>query len=599
MWESYTALKAVIEQKDEVINQLYNQLSDLQDKVNTSHSVQHSLFSPSTSVSGKGGKQTPKELQVLADREFYAADKDGDGRISREEWRNWIQDKHNLIQEHNEVKTVLMNEIKNLRKALGPQAEQIYNEVKRHDEVRSKQEEELVNVHIENDRLKSEINLLNQKMKDLEEEKGMVESDFNEQIKSYQKQLSNAVMNNEAISESKESMFPPSTTIDSPYAYNFPQDQSRGIQAKSARRPVSDAPAANMDLLALANMNTQFNEQDNPYQSMTHPGAHRSHQESMPPWQVDTYQAQVSRLGVDAAANNPVSSQVMNIYPPTLALRSPDEEDYGGFNRVQSMESYRNDPYPPSAPQTMRHSTQAYLNNLQEQHRPEMRTRQKQQQFVDSPQYSNDERDLSNERVRPISASTISNISAGQHYTQQPPKRTISPSAFQASLGSVYDHPLRNALRAETKSSSVPGFVSAPSPYTAVRSKVSTTNYNNTIGSRMKPLKTQLKTGTVLSSKRAESPTRVQSNFPRGSNTRGEISPSRVARKSTNEEVFYEYLNKNGPNNRLQVPAPMDYNNMNRPLSPTRFMHNTNSWKEKIKNPTSAPDAVIRASNWK
>jgi uncharacterized coiled-coil protein SlyX len=86
MWESYTALKAVIEQKDEVINQLYNQMSDLQDKVASNQSVQQTLFAPTSSGSGYGGsvtssslsksaRQTTKELQVLADREFYAADK--------------------------------------------------------------------------------------------------------------------------------------------------------------------------------------------------------------------------------------------------------------------------------------------------------------------------------------------------------------------------------------------------------------------------------------------------------------------------------------------------------------------------------------------
>jgi hypothetical protein len=76
MWESYTALKGVIEQKDEVINQLYNQLSDLQDKVNSSQSVQQTLFSSSaTPISKSSFRQSNKELQIIADREFYAADK--------------------------------------------------------------------------------------------------------------------------------------------------------------------------------------------------------------------------------------------------------------------------------------------------------------------------------------------------------------------------------------------------------------------------------------------------------------------------------------------------------------------------------------------
>jgi hypothetical protein len=78
MWDSYSALKQMIEQKDEVINQLYNQLSDLQDKVTQSQSVQQTLFSggfASSSYHSLKSKQSTKELQVIADREFYAADK--------------------------------------------------------------------------------------------------------------------------------------------------------------------------------------------------------------------------------------------------------------------------------------------------------------------------------------------------------------------------------------------------------------------------------------------------------------------------------------------------------------------------------------------
>ena len=90
MWESYTALKSVIEQKDEVINQLYSQLSDLQDKVSLQSlpPTQSSFFGPTSTTSVASGishggsfhnlkalKQSPKELQAIADREFYAADK--------------------------------------------------------------------------------------------------------------------------------------------------------------------------------------------------------------------------------------------------------------------------------------------------------------------------------------------------------------------------------------------------------------------------------------------------------------------------------------------------------------------------------------------
>lgn len=168
MWESHSALKGLIEQKDEVINQLYNQLSELQDKVRFMQAstefttpgsagggstMSSSVFQASSNISTKGAKT----IQALADKEFNEADKDGDGRISREEWRRWIQDKHNLIQEHNQVKTALMNEIKTLRKALSPATDQVFQELKKNEEVRKKQEEEMIQAHIERDNFKVNI----------------------------------------------------------------------------------------------------------------------------------------------------------------------------------------------------------------------------------------------------------------------------------------------------------------------------------------------------------------------------------------------------------------------------------------------------------
>lgn len=173
-WEQCTALKGVIEHKDELITQLYNQLSELQEQLSKSesiHSASNTMFSSSTSSSAK---HTPsqRDIMLLADREFYAADKvtifsfmvdsrlftilcsqDGDGRISREEWRNWIQDKHNLIQEHNQIKNSLMNEIKTLRKALTPTTEKAHEEIKRLEDHKKQLDDQVITSHIEIDRL--------------------------------------------------------------------------------------------------------------------------------------------------------------------------------------------------------------------------------------------------------------------------------------------------------------------------------------------------------------------------------------------------------------------------------------------------------------
>ncbi len=51
---------------------------------------------------------------------------DGDGAISKEEWRTWMEDKHALIAAHNETKSSLLMELKTLRKSVAPTADQVY-----------------------------------------------------------------------------------------------------------------------------------------------------------------------------------------------------------------------------------------------------------------------------------------------------------------------------------------------------------------------------------------------------------------------------------------------------------------------------------------
>lgn len=83
MWQSHSALKSVIDQKDEVINQLYNQVSELQDKIRLLESPDSAyssnpipLFSSSASINSTP-KPNFKALQAFADREFNAADQVG------------------------------------------------------------------------------------------------------------------------------------------------------------------------------------------------------------------------------------------------------------------------------------------------------------------------------------------------------------------------------------------------------------------------------------------------------------------------------------------------------------------------------------------
>ena len=95
--------------------------------------------------------------------------------IEKEEWRNLVMEKHRLIQEHNQVKSALMQEISNLRKALNPSKEKAYDCLKRSEDIRLKQEEELVQAHIMNDNYKTELAELRSKLKDMEFEKNLLE----------------------------------------------------------------------------------------------------------------------------------------------------------------------------------------------------------------------------------------------------------------------------------------------------------------------------------------------------------------------------------------------------------------------------------------
>jgi hypothetical protein len=469
------------------------------------------------------------------------------------------------------------------------------------------------------------MSLMAQKLKDLEEEKSMVESDFQEKINNITKQLQSTAINtqpsqnestpsqryyeenNRSNGNPHSSAFSASEpTFDSPYAYNIPQDKSTGISTNKVKKPSSSAnrgggggdPAMNLDLLALANLNDkylQFNDSEpNPYQGMAVNNG-RS-------WQmIDNHSAEMSRLGVDlnnqfnyppppapstyqninngagSGVHPPnVPSHLMNVYPQTLAFRSPDDDEYNNIQYQQQQQRQQHQPHPTSAA--------AYLNNLQDQ-QEQLRSKQSQS-----------------------GTRTISSNNSG---SSQPPSnrgRNPSPSAIASTLSAIYDHPLRNALRAEVKSgagaSYVPGsFASAPSPYTAVRAKVSTTNYNHTINSKMKP--TKAKTGTILNS-RVNTPS-APSSFPRGD------SPNRRQRLSSTGTVpplvienFQEVL-RFGSNTapkqqqqqqQLQQPQ-LYYNENGRAGSPSRFMGNTNSSKQKINNPTNIPDAIIRAANWK
>lgn len=552
MWESHSALKALIEQKDEVINQLYNQLSELQDKVRfmqttteftTPSASSSSVFQTSSTLSNKG----MKTIQALADKEFNEADKDGDGRISREEWRQWIQDKHNLIQEHNQVKSALMNEIKTLRKALSPASEQVFQDLKKNEDVRKKQEEEIIQVHIERDSLKDEVVQLQVKLREMEEEKEMIEYGWKEkyELLAFQKQQESSEKKDHEHEYSQMNGIPASLPLPMhPYAYNYPQDQSLGIQTapdRSQQMTISllqsnptllgaptgsfyapqhtDNSDGGLDLLSLANMNDAnlggnyqpaYQQNNGYYGGQPSQYSSQSYGAGQQQW-MQPYQAEAVNLG-----GNPQGQQS---YPtPALNDSAYNYNNLGG------------NPYGTSAntPLTARSQSSQYgLNPTPSKAAPQ--------------------------RPPPFPTGT--------------PARYGSPRAAQSAgppalpINVDHNHPLRNALREEVKNKSNPNYLFAvPSPYAVVKSK-------GKAATRPRPV--------------------VETSMLPG---RSEVSPT-LRESRSNASTSTPSRTSAGP--------PSDIIG-GRAHSPSRFMQGTNSWKQKATNEKVPANNVIRTSGgWK
>ena len=170
LWESYTVLKSVVEQKDDVINQLYTEVTDLKEK--SGGKYRNSSFTDGSNLlTLTNHEESKRELPI-------SADGGGGGGGGREEWRNWADEKHKLIQSHNEVKSSLINEIRILRKTLNPNSEQTFLDLQKSENIRLKLEEELVKTQIHCDQLRSELSQTQMKNQELETEKSMLESDW-------------------------------------------------------------------------------------------------------------------------------------------------------------------------------------------------------------------------------------------------------------------------------------------------------------------------------------------------------------------------------------------------------------------------------------
>ena len=170
LWESYTVLKSVVEQKDDVINQLYSEVTDLKDKEKEKSSGKYR--------SGSFTDGNASNILALTNNEESKREISLSAVGGKEEWRNWADEKHKLIQSHNEVKSSLINEIRILRKTLNPNTEQTFLDLQKSENLRLKLEEELVKTQIQCDTLRSDLSKAQAKNQELETEKTMLESDW-------------------------------------------------------------------------------------------------------------------------------------------------------------------------------------------------------------------------------------------------------------------------------------------------------------------------------------------------------------------------------------------------------------------------------------
>lgn len=115
--------------------------------------------------------------------EFSAVDKDGNGLISKDEWRAWIEEKHRIIRAHNTEKSELMAELRALRMAMSPSSLQALTALKRSEEQKVRLEDELIKSDMDRDAIQADLQEAMAQIQQLQEEKQILESHYLDQIR--------------------------------------------------------------------------------------------------------------------------------------------------------------------------------------------------------------------------------------------------------------------------------------------------------------------------------------------------------------------------------------------------------------------------------
>ena len=101
-----------------------------------------------------------KAKDVFNYEEFSTVDTDNDGKISKEEWRNWMSEKLDMMNEHNKKMEMLINENKFLRSCLNPDNDKHMGDQKRLDLLKQVSTEHQVALKEENWALKAAVDSL-------------------------------------------------------------------------------------------------------------------------------------------------------------------------------------------------------------------------------------------------------------------------------------------------------------------------------------------------------------------------------------------------------------------------------------------------------
>ena len=155
--DSNTLMRKVVEAKDKVINDLYQQVSLQKEELEV--------------IRGGGGSHQLESDMKYGSRSKATFEVTPGAGSADNGYGLWMEEKRKLIQQRNEMQTKMGNEIRFLQKSLDPNVERTYNEIIKADQVRGELEAELVQSHIQNDELRSEISSLRENFKYIEVEK--------------------------------------------------------------------------------------------------------------------------------------------------------------------------------------------------------------------------------------------------------------------------------------------------------------------------------------------------------------------------------------------------------------------------------------------